>query len=163
MSTRQTGTVSLGEFTFACGQSIPDLQVAYETYGTYEGDNVVLLCHALTGSQRVISDNEDETDQAVGWWDNIVGPNQYIDTNEYFVVCANVPGSCYGTSGPVEQGPDGEPWALDFPPVTVGDWTRSQRLLLDHLGIDTLHAVIGGSVGGMNVLEWAKRYPEDVN
>jgi homoserine O-acetyltransferase len=158
-------TVSLGEFGFECGESIPDLEVAYEAYGEFEGDNVVLVCHALTGSAHVAGDHAEETaGQARAWWGDIVGPGKAVDTTEYYVVCANVPGSCYGTTGPASTDPEtGEPYGLDFPPVTVGDWTRAQRALLDELGVGRLRAIVGGSVGGMNVLEWAKQYPDDVD
>ena len=171
------GVASLGEFVFECGQSIPELTVAYETYGEFDGDNVVLVCHALTGSQNVARTPERDADanqagQARAWWDDIVGPGKAIDTTEHYVVCVNVPGSCYGTSGPASERPAGldradEPdhdrWGTAFPPVQVEDWARAQRRLLDHLGVGRLRAVVGGSVGGMNVLEWAKRYPDDVD
>ncbi|SFG99586.1 homoserine O-acetyltransferase [Halopelagius inordinatus] len=157
-----SGTVDVGTFDFECGEEIPNLRVAYESYGEFDGDNAVLVCHALTGSQNVAGYGSETTGQARAWWNDIVGPGKAIDTNDYFVVCANVPGSCYGTSGPPSDGPDGDPYGTDFPPVTVGDWTRSQRLLLDELGVGRLHAVVGGSVGGMNALDWAKRYPDDV-
>ena len=156
-------TVSLGEFTFECGESIPDLEIAYETYGEFTGDNAVLVCHALTGSQHVAGSRRraDTAGQAHAWWDDIVGPGKAVDTTEYYVVCANVPGSCYGSSGPATTNPEtGEPWGTDFPAVTVADWTRAQRRLLDELGVPHLHAVVGGSVGGMNVLDWAKRHPD---
>ncbi|MEF8778628.1 MAG: homoserine O-acetyltransferase [Natronomonas sp.] len=156
-------TVSLGEFTFECGESVPDLEIAYETYGEFTGDNAVLVCHALTGSAHVAGGRRrtDTAGQAHAWWDDIVGPGKAVDTTEYYVICANVPGSCYGSSGPPTTNPEtGEPWGTAFPAVTVADWTRTQRQLLDHLGIPNLHAVIGGSVGGMNVLEWAKRHPD---
>ncbi|MFC7072759.1 homoserine O-acetyltransferase [Halovenus rubra] len=180
-------TVSLGEFTFECGETIPDLKVAYEAYGEFEGattrgnstedqteseSNAVLVCHALTGSQNVadIGDTDaGQTGQAAAWWHDIVGPNKPIDTDQYYVVCANVPGSCYGSSGPASEAPTGRAaddhgrWGPAFPPVTVGDWTRAQRQLLDYLGVDKLHAVVGGSVGGMNALEWSARYPESVD
>ncbi|MFB6106547.1 MAG: homoserine O-acetyltransferase [Halobacteriaceae archaeon] len=180
----ETDVVSLGEFEFECGESIPDLEVAYEAYGEFESDratrrdgedgsvsgsNVVLVCHALTGSAHVTRHDEsgDGTfrteGQAHAWWEDIVGPGKAIDTTEYYVVSVNVPGSCYGTSGPASEGPDGEPYGTDFPPVTVADWTRVQRALLDYLGVGRLRAVVGGSVGGMNVLEWGKRYPDDVD
>ncbi|MES3161598.1 MAG: homoserine O-acetyltransferase [Halorubrum sp.] len=175
----ESGVATLGEFTFECGQSIPELTVAYETYGEFEGDNVVLVCHALTGSQNVARTPEKDADagqagQARAWWNDIVGPGKAIDTSEYYVVCANVPGSCYGTSGPASERPpevdlpagdtpDHDRWGTAFPPVQVEDWTRAQRRLLDHLGVGRLRAVVGGSVGGMNVLEWAKRYPDDVD
>jgi homoserine O-acetyltransferase len=164
MTTRDTA--DLGAFTFECGQAIDDLRVAYESYGEFDGDNAVLVCHALTGSQHVAGfagGGSETSGQARAWWNDIVGPGKAIDTNDYYVVCANVPGSCYGTSGPPSEGPDGEPYGTDFPPVTVGDWTRAQRRLLDHLGVGRLRAVVGGSVGGMNVLDWAARYPDDAD
>ncbi|MDS0221748.1 homoserine O-acetyltransferase [Haloarcula sp. S1AR25-5A] len=158
-------TVSLGEFEFDSGETIPELEITYEAYGEFDGDNAVLICHALTGSAHVAGrDRVDSADQARAWWDDIVGPGKAIDTTEYYVVCANVPGSCYGSTGPKSENPEtGEPYGTDFPPVTVGDWTEAQRALLDELGIPHLHAVVGGSVGGMNVLEWAKRHPDHVD
>ncbi|MFB6282284.1 MAG: homoserine O-acetyltransferase [Haloferacaceae archaeon] len=164
MTRVEQGTRSLGEFRFECGESIPDLEVAYEAYGEFDGDNAVLLCHALTGSQNVapLGDDNGTTGQARAWWGDIVGPGKAIDTNDYYVVCANVPGSCYGTSGPPTTNPQtGEPYGTAFPPVTVRDWTRAQRRLLDDLGVGRLHAVAGGSVGGMNALDWAVAYPDD--
>ncbi len=178
MSTTPTdhGVAALGSFTFECGQSIPELEVAYETYGEFDGENTVLICHALTGSQNVSrtphAEDAGQAGQARAWWDDIVGPGKAIDTTEYYVVCVNVPGSCYGTSGPASERPadldlpntpDHDRWGTAFPPVQVEDWTRAQRRLLDHLGVGRLRAVVGGSVGGMNALEWAKRYPDDVD
>ncbi|MFC3477912.1 homoserine O-acetyltransferase MetX [Halobacterium litoreum] len=155
-------TAELGRFEFESGQAVEDLTVAYETYGEFDGRNAVLVCHALTGSQHVADSPDGVAGQGHGWWRSVVGPGKAIDTNDYFVVCANVPGSCYGTDGPSAEGPDGDPYGTDFPPVTVGDWTRSQRRLLDELGVGRLHAVVGGSVGGMNALDWARRFPDDV-
>ncbi|MFB6207652.1 MAG: homoserine O-acetyltransferase [Haloglomus sp.] len=158
-------TVPVGAFVFECGRSIPELEVAYEAYGEFTGDNAVLVCHALTGSAHVAGHRggADGHDQARAWWDDIVGPGKAIDTREYYVVCANVPGSCYGTTGPPSENPEtGEPYGTDFPPVTVADWTETQRRLLDELGVPHLHGVVGGSVGGMNVLDWAKRHPDHV-
>ncbi|MFB6084236.1 MAG: homoserine O-acetyltransferase [Halorientalis sp.] len=158
-------TVSVGEFEFECGESIPDLEIAYEAYGEFTGENAVLICHALTGSAHVAGHRtgEDTSGQARAWWDDIVGPGKAVDTTEYYVVCANVPGSCYGSTGPASENPEtGEPYGTDFPAVTVGDWTEAQRRLLDELGIPALHAVVGGSVGGMNALDWAKRHPDHV-
>ncbi|WP_436902852.1 homoserine O-acetyltransferase MetX [Halovenus halobia] len=158
-------TASLGEFEFECGESIPELELAYETYGEFTGENAVLVCHALTGSAHVAGHSRASgtAGQARAWWDDIVGPGKAIDTTEYFVVCANVPGSCYGSTGPKSTNPEtGEPYGTEFPAVTVTDWTEAQRRLLDELGIPHLHAVVGGSVGGMNVLEWAKRHPDHV-
>ncbi|MBP1986659.1 homoserine O-acetyltransferase MetX [Halolamina salifodinae] len=193
-------TRSVGPFEFERGGSVPDLELAYETYGEYDPDggpngtgNAVLVCHALTGSQRVASAPDGDGDngtnptdadgaagQARAWWDDIVGAGNAIDTTEYFVVCVNVPGSCYGSTGPASPHPDGGVWGSSFPAVTVGDWTRAQRRLLDHIGVvesrrdstasqtqsddvERLHAVVGGSVGGMNVLDWVRRYPEDLD
>jgi len=157
-------TVSLGAWEFECGESIPELEIAYETYGEFTGDNCVLVCHALSGSHHVAGTGRvDKPDQARAWWDDIVGPGKAIDTTEYYVVCANVPGSCYGSTGPPATNPEtGDPYGTDFPPVTVADWTETQRGLLDELGVPHLHGVVGGSVGGMNVLEWAKRHPDHV-
>jgi homoserine O-acetyltransferase len=163
--TNERGVIDVGGFEFECGQTIPQLELAYETYGPFDGDNAVLICHALTGSAHVAGghDRTDTSGQARAWWDTVVGPGKAIDTNEYHVVCVNVPGSCYGSTGPASEHPEtGEPYGTDFPPVTVGDWTRAQRRLLDELGVGRLRCVTGGSVGGMNVLEWAKRYPDDV-
>ena len=163
----EADTVSVGEFTFECGEAVPDLELSYEAYGEFTGDNAVLVCHALTGSAHVAGRRRrggtDTAGQARAWWDDIVGAGKAIDTASYYVVCVNVPGSCYGSSGPSSEGPDGEPWGTDFPPVTVGDWTRAQRRLLDRLGVPNLHAVVGGSVGGMNALDWAKRHPDHVD
>ncbi|MEF8868211.1 MAG: homoserine O-acetyltransferase [Haloarculaceae archaeon] len=162
----ERATASLGEFRFQCGESIPDLEIAYETYGEFTGDNAVLVCHALTGSAHVAGRRSDDrtAGQARAWWEDIVGPGKAIDTTEYHVVCANVPGSCYGSSGPPAENPEtGEPWGTEFPPVTVGDWTEAQRRLLDHLGIPHLHGVVGGSVGGMNAVDWARRHPDHVD
>jgi len=161
----ESGVVSLGAFEFECGEELPELDVAYEAYGEFDGENVVLVCHALTGSAHVAgSGGEGTAGQARAWWDDIVGPGKAIDTTEYYVVCANVPGSCYGTTGPASENPEtGEPYGTEFPPVTVTDWTRAQRALLDELGVGRLRAVVGGSVGGMNALEWAKQYPDDVD
>ena len=172
-------TRSVGAFEFERGGSIPELELAYEAYGEYEPDggpngegNAVLVCHALTGSQHVASapdgsDGEGDipatAGQARAWWDDVVGPGQAIDTTEFFVVCVNVPGSCYGSTGPASPHPDGGVWGSSFPAVTVGDWTRAQRRLLDEIGVGRLHGVVGGSVGGMNVLDWVRRFPDDVD
>ena len=162
--TVERNSVSLGAFEFECGRSIPNLEVAYETYGEFTGDNAVLVCHALTGSQHVAgAGGEGTAGQARAWWNDIVGPGKAVDTTEYYVVCANVPGSCYGTSGPPATNPEtNDPYGTSFPAVTVTDWTECQRLLLDELGVPHLHLVTGGSVGGMNVLEWAKQHPDHV-
>jgi len=158
---RREGLFDLAGFAFERGGDL-DLEVAYAEYGDRD-DPTVLICHALTGSQYVAGPAPaGVSGQAAGWWDAVVGPGKPVDTRAYHVVCANVPGSCYGTTGPASEGPDGTPYGPDFPAVTVGDWTRSQALLLDELGVETLYAVVGGSVGGMNAIDWAKRYPDRV-
>ncbi len=152
-------SLSLGEFEFECGEEIPELNVAYETYGEFTGDNAILVCHALTGSHHVTGAADG---QGEGWWDQIVGPGKAIDTHEQFVVAANVPGSCYGTTGPASTNPEtGEPYGSDFPAVTVGDWTRVQKRLLDELGIDGLRAVVGGSVGRHEHPRMGEAIPRD--
>ena len=146
-----------------CGVELSPWQVAYQTYGTLnaERSNAVLLCHALTGDQHAASINP-VTGKA-GWWDLLVGPGRPIDTDRFFVICANVLGGCMGTSGPANIDPaTGEPYGLNFPVVTIRDMVRAQARLLDHLGIDTLFAVAGGSMGGMQVLQWASDYPDRV-
>ena len=157
--------IDLGAFEFECGETIPSLEIAYETYGEFTGDNAILVCHALTGSAHVTGTTKIETSgQAAGWWDAVVGQGKAIDTNKYYVVSINNPGSCYGSTGPASENPEtGKPYGTDFPPVTVGDWTRAQRAALDELGIGRLRAIIGGSVGGMNVLDWGKQYPDDAH
>ncbi len=142
---------------------LKDYHIGYQTYGNLnaEKSNAILVCHALTGDQYV-ADTHPITGKP-GWWNVLVGPGKVIDTDRYFVICSNVLGGCMGTSGPKEINPaSGEPWALDFPVITVADMVTAQRQLIDHLGIDQLFCVIGGSLGGMQVLQWAKAYPERV-
>jgi homoserine O-acetyltransferase len=156
-----TNQVNVGPFAFERGGQV-DLDVAYETFGD-PSNPPVLVAHALTGSQYVTGSGPEDIDgQAAGWWSEVVGPGRAVDTEQFYVIVANVPGSCYGTTGPAAIGPDGEPYGPDFPAVTITDWVRAQARLLDELGIDTLYAVVGGSVGGMNTLEWAKTYPDRV-
>jgi homoserine O-acetyltransferase len=150
--------------TLESGASLGPVTVAYETYGTLNADrtNAVLICHALTGDAHVAGVYTSD-DTKPGWWDIMVGPGKGIDTDRHFVICANVLGSCMGTTGPGDINPEtGVPYGLDFPVVTIGDMVDVQRALLDHLGIDRLLSVVGGSVGGMQVLEWAVRYPDRV-
>ncbi|MXN65095.1 homoserine O-acetyltransferase [Stappia sp. GBMRC 2046] len=145
------------------GEELGPWQIAYETYGTLNAErtNAVLVCHALTGDQYVASQNP--ITGKPGWWSHMVGPGRPVDTDKYFVICANVLGGCLGTTGPASANPaTGKPWGLDLPVVTIRDMVRSQARLIDHLGIDTLFAVIGGSMGGMQVLQWAASYPERV-
>ena len=146
-----------------CGIDLAPLTIAYQTYGTLDADkaNAVLVEHALTGDQHVA--NENPVTGKPGWWDLMVGPGKPIDTDRYFVICANVLGGCMGTTGPGSINPETDtPYGLDFPVVTIRDIVRSQAMLLDHLGIETLFCVVGGSMGGMQVLQWAATYPERV-
>ena len=146
-----------------CGAVVAPLAVAYRAYGTLNAakSNAVLICHALTGDQYV-AEPHPLTGKA-GWWDTVVGPGRPIDTDRYFVICANVLGGCMGSSGPAEPKPDGSGlWGTDFPSVTIRDMVRAQKRLVEHLGIDRLMAVVGGSMGGMQVLEWAATYPDMV-
>jgi len=145
------------------GGTLGPWQIAYETYGTLNADksNAVLICHALTGDQYVASTNP--ITGKSGWWGLMVGPGKPIDTDKYFVICSNVLGGCLGTTGPASTNPEtGKPYGLTMPVVTIRDMVRAQARLVDHLGIDTLFAIAGGSMGGMQVLQWAASYPERV-
>lgn len=149
-----------GPFRLECGGSLPEVTVAYETYGQLngEGSNAVLICHALSGDSHVARHHPGDDP---GWWDIMVGPGKPIDTNRYFVICPNVLGGCRGTTGPSSINPaTGRPYGADFPVITVGDIVEVQKLLVDHLGIRRLLAVVGGSLGGHMVLEWARRFPD---
>jgi len=146
-----------------CGVELSDFPVAYQTYGELNADksNAILICHALTGDQFVAEPHPITGKE--GWWDMTVGPGKTIDTDRYFVICANILGGCMGTLGPKDINPKtGKPYNLDFPVITIADMVRCQALLLDRLGIDKVFAVTGGSMGGMQVLEWASSYPERV-
>src|ERR1035437_5637500 len=143
------------------GESLPELQVAYESYGALApaGDNVIYICHALTGDAHVAGYHSPQ-DKKSGWWDAMVGPGKGIDTNRFHVICANILGGCMGTTGPSALNPRTlRPYGSSFPAITTGDMVHVQYLLLQHLGIQRLAAVIGGSFGGMQVLEWIRRYP----
>jgi homoserine O-acetyltransferase len=146
-----------------CGRTLSPFSIAYMTYGTLNDakSNAILVCHALTGDQFVAS--EHPVTGKPGWWNVMVGPGRPIDTDRFFVICANVIGGCMGSTGPASTDPaTGKPFGLDFPLVTVHDMVRSQAMLLDALGIETLLMVIGGSMGGMQVLQWAASYPTRV-
>jgi homoserine O-acetyltransferase len=143
-----------------CGVHLAPLTVAYRTYGALNAQrsNAVLVCHALTGDQFVAEPHP--LTGKPGWWGLVVGPGKPVDTNRYFVLCVNVLGGCMGSTGPSDPRAPGEPpWATDFPPVTIGDMVRAQKMLVEHLGIERLFAVIGGSMGGMQALQWAAAYP----
>lgn len=146
----------------ACGQRLAPIEVAYETYGqlTPTRDNAVLVCHALSGGAHAAGRHTPE-DRKPGWWDLYIGPGKAIDTNRFFVICVNVLASPYGTTSPLSINPKtGRPYRLAFPPITVTDWVELERAVLEHLGILHLHAVVGGSTGGMRAFEWAVRYPD---
>jgi len=148
--------------TLECGKQLAPIDVAYETYGRLDetGDNAILICHALSGNAHVAGYNN-PSDKKPGWWDAMVGPGKGIDTNRYFVICSNFLGGCSGTTGPSSINPfTGKPYGLDFPIITIADMVRVQKLLLDKLGIKKLLAVIGGSIGGMQVLQWMIDYPD---
>jgi len=147
----------------ACDQLLSPISVAYQTYGELNADksNAVLICHALTGDQYVAS--EHPVTKKPGWWETLVGPDKPIDTNRFFVICPNILGGCMGSTGPASIDPKtGRPYALKFPVITIGDMVNAQVRLIDHLGIDQLFCVVGGSMGGMQVLEWASSHTERV-
>ena len=151
-----------GPFALDCGQALDGMAVAFCTYGVLNAarSNAVLVCHALTGDQYVAGRHP--VTGRPGWWDAVVGPARAIDPARFFVICANVLGSCIGSTGPRTLRPDGEPWGTDFPPITIRDMVRAQKRLVEHFGIDRLFAVVGGSMGGMQALEWAATYPDAV-
>ncbi len=156
-------SVTLGTLRLDCGETLGPVTVAYETYGRLDSErrNAILVCHALTGDQYVASTHP--ITGKPGWWSLMVGPGKVIDTNRFFVICANVLASCMGTTGPKEIDPrTGRIYGLSFPVITIGDMVRAQAMLLDHLGIPDLFCVLGGSMGGMQVLQWAASYPKRV-
>lgn len=143
----------LGPLDLELGGHLPNVTIAYRTWGTLNAarDNAVIVLHALTGDSRAADDG--------GWWEPVIGPGRAIDTNEHFVICANVLGGCQGSTGPASRDPDGNHWGMRFPIITIGDIVTSQRRLIDRLGITKVIA-IGGSIGGFQALEWATRHPE---
>ncbi len=141
------------------GAVLPDYTLAYETYGRLnaERSNAVLVCHALNASHHVAGIDEQGN---AGWWDNLVGPGKPLDTERFFVIGVNNPGSCFGSTGPMQPNPaSGRAWGADFPVVTVEDWVDAQQRLVRRLGIERLAAVLGGSLGGMQALSWTLRHP----
>lgn len=146
------------------GDVLPQFHLIYETYGELNADksNAVLVCHALSGHHHVAGRHH-ETDKNPGWWDNLIGPGKPLDTNKFFVIGLNNLGGCHGSSGPSSTNPmTDRPWGATFPVVTVEDWVNSQARLLDYLGVAQLAAVIGGSLGGMQALQWTIAYPDRV-
>lgn len=147
------------------GKKLGPITLVYETYGTLNADksNVILVEHALTGDAHVAGYHKDQTSKKPGWWDIMVGPGKALDTERYFVVCANCIGGCSGSTGPDSENPaTGYPYARDFPIITIQDMVEAERHLLDHLGINQVLCVIGGSMGGMRVLQWTVSYPERI-
>jgi len=168
--TGSAGVIERQYFTFAedepmpldSGESLGPITLAYETYGKLNEDrsNAVLILHALSGDAHAAGLTPDGK---VGWWDDCIGPGKAFDTNKYFVICSNVIGGCQGSTGPGSINPKtGKPYALQFPVITVADMVRAQRHLIDHLGIEKLLALAGGSMGGMQVLQWTVSYPDRV-
>jgi len=154
---------SPGELSLACGKSLGPVTLAYETYGRLNGDrsNAILVAHALSGDAHAAGVHRGGNNP--GWWDDMIGPGKAFDTDKYFVICSNVVGGCKGSTGPSSINPKtGKPYALDFPMITLADMVDAQRHLVDHLGIGKLLAVAGGSIGGMQVLQWVASYPERV-
>ncbi len=153
----------LGPLPLEGGGSLAPVTIAYETYGTLNADksNAVLICHATTGDQYVASTHP--TTAKPGWWSKLVGPGLPVDPARYCIICVNILGSCLGSTGPSSIDPaTDKPFGMSFPVITIGDMVRAQALLLDYLGIETLYAVIGGSMGGMQALDWAARFPHRV-
>ncbi|HEY5974191.1 MAG TPA: alpha/beta fold hydrolase, partial [Geobacteraceae bacterium] len=146
------------------GRILGPITQVYETYGELNASrsNAILVAHAWTGNAHLAGKHSDDEPKP-GWWDAIVGPGRLLDTDRYFIICANVIGSCYGSTGPTSINPKtGKRYNLSFPVITVRDMVRAQALLIDHLGIDKLLTVLGGSMGGMQALEWATQYPARV-
>ena len=153
--------VSTDEFVFDSGQSLPGFTLRHETYGRLNParDNAILICHALSGDHHCAGIHT-LADRKPGWWNNLIGPGKAVDTNRHFVICANCLGGCQGSTGPSSLNPaTGRAYGISFPFVTVRDMVRAQKRLIDSLGIPSLHAVIGGSMGGMQVLQWGIEYP----
>lgn len=167
----QTHIFPLGDFTFDSGETLPNMQLAYETYGQLneQKSNAILLFHALTGSHHAHGYNDSlpeagdfwQPENYEGWWNRMIGSGKPLDTDRYFIICANFLGSCYGSSGPVSLAPDGEPWGSRFPLVNANDQARAQIRLFDHWGIDRF-AIVGPSIGGMLSLAFTSLYPERV-
>lgn len=155
-------TLTLDELHLSDGSILAPVTLAYETWGTLApaADNVVLICHALTGNAHAC-DLDAPNDPRAGWWNPLIGPGCIFDTRRYFVICSNILGGCYGSTGPTSPHPaDGSPYGMRFPLVGISDMVRAQRALLDQLGVQRLAAVAGGSIGGQQALEWAVAYPD---
>lgn len=163
VATQRAVLTQHGPLVLVSGAELAHVEVAYETYGTLSParDNAVVVCHALTGDAHAAGWHEGAT--RPGWWDNLIGPGKALDTDRFFVVSANLLGGCSGTTGPQSVDPaTGRPYGPDFPALDMADLVAAHRGLLDHLGIDRLHAAVGGSLGGMQVLEWALSEPDRI-
>jgi homoserine O-acetyltransferase len=157
--------VSAKPFTFECGRTIPGITIRYESYGRLnaKGDNAILVCHALSGDHHCAGIHS-MSDRKTGWWNNIIGPGKALDTNHYFVLCGNVLGGCQGSTGPLSIDPvTNKPFGINFPIVSIADMVRAQERWLRAIGVTKLHAAIGGSMGGMQVLEWGIAFPDFVD
>jgi homoserine O-acetyltransferase len=173
MDRKSVGRVTPQTFTFGgkddplvleSGYTLGPVDLVYESYGEPNADrsNAILICHALSGDHHVAG-YHDPHDRRTGWWDNMIGPGKALDTRRYWVICSNIIGGCKGSTGPTSIDPrTGQPYGLTFPVVTIGDMVAAQKRLLDHLGIQRLYSMAGGSMGGFQVLEWTLRYPEMV-
>jgi homoserine O-acetyltransferase/O-succinyltransferase len=160
--TVETQFVRFPSLDLDCGVTLTDVDVAYETYGALNADrsNAILVLHAFSGDAHAAGVSHDGQP---GWWANMIGPGLGFDTNRYYVICSNILGGCRGTTGPACPNPaTGRPYGMEFPVITIGDMVRLQKKLVDHLGIEKLLAVTGGSMGGMQVLEWATAFPDSV-
>ncbi len=152
------------ELQLECGEKLGPISIAYETYGTLSKnkDNAIMILHALSGDHHAAG-YYTPNDRKPGWWDNFIGPGKAIDTNKYFVICSNCIGGCRGSTGPSSINPKtGQPYGMHFPFVTIKDMVNAQKGLLEYLGIDTLLCAVGGSMGGMQALQWAVSYPDQV-
>ncbi len=159
LETGEKQQIIIDSFRFDCGARLENLELCYETWGSYRGDNAILITHALTGTSHVAAGNG-----RPGWWQNLVGPGCVFDTERYFIICANVIGGCSGSSGPASLNPiTGKPYGTSFPVITIRDMVRAARHLLDELGVSRLRSVAGGSMGAMQAMEWAALYPEIVD
>jgi homoserine O-acetyltransferase len=150
--------------TLESGYTLGPVDIAYETYGTPNDDrsNAVLICHALSGDHHAAGYHSPH-DRHNGWWDSMIGPGKAFDTDKFWVICSNIIGGCKGSTGPGSINPaTGRAFGLEFPVVTIGDMVEVQRRLMDHLGIDRLYSIAGGSMGGFQVMEWALRFPDRV-
>ncbi|WP_232695684.1 homoserine O-acetyltransferase MetX [Brevibacillus daliensis] len=150
-------TATIHDLELECGEVLSHVELGYTTSGTYDAkrSNAILVCHALTGDSQAVRDGDKP-----GWWDGLIGPGKAVDTNQYYVICSNVLGGCYGSTGPASINPaTGKPYGTSFPVVSVRDMVKAQYKLVEQLGITKLYAVIGGSMGGMQVYEWAVQYP----